>query len=99
MRKRKRPRAHARLTTQLSANHTCRPATASRHVQRVFTFIAHTARHNPVARNAMGSPITAPASERIGNWWWNAVAIAVASSRIVKQAMSGSPNHCTLPRR
>src|SRR2546430_17648838 len=48
--KRTRPRRQARVTTQLSANHTCRPAIASRQVHRVLSFIAHTARRGPVAR-------------------------------------------------
>src|SRR6266568_9201620 len=53
---RMRPRTHASVTTQLNANHTCNPATESPQLHRTFSFIAHTARSRPDARNAIGSP-------------------------------------------
>ena len=62
------PRRQARLTTQLSANQTCMPAMASRQVHRVLTFIAHTARISPEARNASGRASATPVSWRMGNW-------------------------------
>ncbi len=74
-------------------------AIRNRQVQLVFSFIAQTARSRPVARKAMGRPRIMPVIVLIGSWWWKAVAAAVAMRRSVKHAISGSPNHCTLPSR
>ena len=61
--------------------------------------MAQSARSNPVTANASGITSTAPVSWRSGSWWCNDVVSAVASSSRVNSAVSGSPNHCSAPRR
>ena len=94
-----RPRTQARVTTQLSANHTRIARTASPAVQPVVRRIAQSARSTPTTANASGTASTEPVSRRSGSWWWSAVATAVAMSRAVKQAVTTSPNHCRAPSR
>ena len=94
-----RPRRHASVTTQLSANQTRSARSASPTVHPVVARIAQRARVSPVAANARGMASTAAVNRRSGSWWWRAVATAVAMSSRVKHAVSTSPNHCSAPSR